>query len=241
MTTKKLLCLGTALLLGIFLSAGTVFAQTVAGDGNIQTQSRETGNFKEISSSGIFHLVLTQGNTTAVKVRADANILPYIITEVDGNRLKLKTKRGVNIKPTKSIMVYITVNKLDDITVSGTGTVESTNTLQQDHLGVTISGSSEINLDLQVSKLSASVSGTGKGTLKGKCTQSDYRISGTANIDAGKLVADDSKIAISGVGKLHVNAQKQLDISISGMGKVWYQGNPRISQAVSGMGKVMHE
>lgn len=238
--TRRLL-LSTALLSGLLFFSVSLSAQTIRGSGNIQSQTRETGNFNSISSAGIFKIIITQGNSTAVKVETDDNILPYVITEVQGNELKLETKSNVNLKPSKEVDVYITVNKLDNVLISGACSLESTNTLKQYQLDFNLSGTSNLNLDLDVKRLSTSISGTGNATFKGKSTTSDYRISGTGNIDAKSLTNDNATVAISGMGKIHVNAEKQLNVFVSGMGKVWYQGNPQITQSVSGMGSITKE
>jgi hypothetical protein len=77
--------------------------------------------------------------------------------------------------------------------------------------------------------------------VKGNATSAEYHISGTADVTAEDLVTNNTEVHISGTGKLHVNAQKKLDVSISGIGKVWYKGNPEVAESVSGMGKIAKE
>lgn len=236
----------------LILGAGTIFllfslcslscyAQRITGNGNIQSQQREAGNFTKIDCSGTFHIFLTQGNATQVKVETDENLLPYVVTEVNGNTLDLKTKRGISLDPSKSINVYVTLTQLDALNISGVCKAQSQNTLQSDHLKIGVSGTADMDLRLSTGSLTTTISGTAKMNLQGKATSSEFRISGSGDVMAGDLNTDNTEAHISGMGKLHVNAQKSLTVSVSGMGKVWYKGNPVINESISGMGKVMKE
>lgn len=239
-STKKIIAI-MATFTGLFLFSIACFAQTISGNGDIQSQERKTGNFTGITCSGTFHVILTQGNENNLKVETDENILPYVVTEVKGNELDLRTKKGVTVRPTHSINVYITLKNLEAFNVSGVCKAESRNILRSDHLKVIISGSADLNLKVSTGPLVANVSGTSKMNLQGKASSSDFHISGSADVMAGDLITDRSDVHVSGMGKLHLNPQKTLNVSISGMGKVWYKGNPAINESVSGMGKVMKE
>lgn len=241
MKSIKLSFFFVIVLAGLSVLAKPAAAQQIEGNGQMQSQNREAGNFNEISSSGPFDIVLTQGNTTSVKVEAESNLLPYIITEVQGNKLVLKTKKGVDLKPDHEITIAITFKDLNQLKISGAGSLKGTNTLKLDRLALAVSGTTKVDLSLQSNSLSMGISGTTRADLKGSAAQADYRISGTADIDASDLISDNARVAVSGAGKLHVNASKKLDVSISGVGKVWYKGNPAISQSVSGMGVVRQE
>lgn len=230
-----------AVLAGLSICAFSATAQQVKGNGQVQSENRAAGTFNQITSSGPFDILLTQGNTTSVKVEAESNLLPYIITEVKGNTLILKTKNDVDLKTNQDITIAITVKDLNQLKISGSGSLKGTNTLKLDRLNLIVSGSEKIDLSLQSNNLDMGISGTTKVTLKGAASRTTYRISGTADIDASGLVSDNAQVAVSGVGKLHVNAQKKLDVSVSGVGKIWYKGNPSVSQSVSGMGVVRQE
>ncbi|TAM98870.1 MAG: DUF2807 domain-containing protein [Chitinophagaceae bacterium] len=236
------LILGTGaifLLLSVFsLSCD---AQRITGNGNIQSQMRETGSFHKIDCSGTFHVFLTQGNSTQVKVETDENLLPYVITEVNGNTLDLKIKKEVSPNPSKSINVYVTLPELDALNVSGVCKVQSQNILQSDHLKINVSGTADMDLKLSTGSLTTSISGTAKMNLQGKASSSKLSISGSGNVTADDLATDNTEAHISGMGKLHVNAQKELTVSVSGMGKVWYKGNPAVNESISGMGKIIKE
>lgn len=239
MKSNKILFCISALLFSLALLTVSCSAQhRITGNGNIQTQSRSAGDFTRIDCSGSFTILLTQANSTGVKIETDENLMPYIITEVKGDKLVLKTKKGVNVKPSKAIKVYLDLKNIEALNVSGVAKVQSQNTLQADDLKLAVSGSAHVELQLKAHSLKTDISGAGKMDVKGNVTSAKYHISGTADVMAEDLMTDNTEIGISGTGKLHVNAQKKLNVSISGIGNVWYSGNPEVAESVSGMGKI---
>lgn len=225
----------------LLVSLGAQAQKTLRGDGQIRTEDRPVSNFTAIRSGGSFQLVITEGNSPAVQVETDGNLLPYVETKVAAGRLRVETANGVNLKPSQKIIVRLTVKQLDRLDLSGSCEVKSTNTLEMGHMRMNISGSSSITLDGNASSVEAHVSGTTHLCLRGKARSASYHISGTGEVEAADLVTEGTEINISGIGNLHVNATQTLAVSVSGMGKVKYKGDPRVSQHVSGMGSVSRE
>ena len=87
----------------------------------------------------------------------------------------------------------------------------------------------------------AELAGSGKVRLAGKADKTEVAISGSADVDAPGMSAQEAEIAISGSGKAYVNVSKKLEIAISGSGSVRYKGNAIVEQSVSGSGRVSHE
>lgn len=221
-----------------FVDNNYVYQERVKGNGNVTTENRTAGNFEEISTSGVYKVVLQQGSTNSIKVEAENNLLPYIQTEVSGNELEIHTKRGYSIDPTKDITIYITIQQVKKLSASGASGYNSVGTIKSDHLELSFSGATNAKLDLKARKLEAGMSGASKLELSGSCDEVEYRVSGAGNIAALELQAQQAEIGISGSGEAKVNVQKKLDVSISGVGKVKYKGEPAISQSVSGMGRI---
>jgi hypothetical protein len=184
---------------------------------------------------------ITQGNTHSIRIEAESNLLPYIETKIDGDDLQVRVKKGYNIKPTKDVNVYVTMQEVRELAASGSGGFYSRNKLKTDKLELAVSGSADADLDVTSQQLEVGVSGASNVKLKGGAAKAEYSISGKADIQAFDLQAEDVEIAISGSGNANVNAQKTLDISVSGMGNIKYKGNPTIKQSVSGMGKIAKE
>ena len=63
-------------------------------------------------------------------------------------------------------------------------------------------------------------------------------MSGAGDYRAAGLASERARIAVSGAGRVVVNATKSLDVEISGAGTVDYLGNPEVTKKVSGAGRV---
>lgn len=233
--------LGVSLALSLFIfSAFTVagFNEKIKGNGNIKQEARTAGSFKSISTSGSYNVYIQQGSGHDIKVEADDNILPYIVTEVNGNTLDIHTKRGYDVRPTKSINIYVTMDEVERLTSSGSGGFYGKGALKGGNVAFSFSGSTIVDLDINASKLKVELSGSTRLNLKGAIAAVDYDISGSGHVEALELQSSDVDIDISGSGRLDVNAEKKLAVSVSGSGTVRYKGSPSINQSSSGQAKV---
>ncbi|HWV64645.1 head GIN domain-containing protein, partial [Chitinophaga sp.] len=212
--------------------------ERIKGNGNVKQESREASAFTDISTSGVYKVIIEQGNTHSIRVEAEDNLLPYIVTDISRGELSIHSKKGYNIQPTKEVRVYITLQKVDKLSASGASGFTSKGKLTSDRLRLDFSGAADVNLDIRTHELKVGVSGASNVTLKGNTDKADYGISGAADISALDLATDEAKLGISGTGKANVFVQKSLNIAISGMGHVKYKGDPSITQSISGMGKI---
>lgn len=228
------------LLFAFVFSAFTVTGtnEKVKGSGTIKEENRNEGPFRSISTSGSYNVYIQQGTKSDIKIEADDNLLPFIVTKVSGNELEIYTRKGYDIKPSKTINIYVTLDQLEGLTSSGSGGFYSKGKLKGGNVKFTFSGSTNTELELDASDLKVEVSGSSKLNLKGTIPATKYDISGSADVEALELQSSTANIAISGSGKLDVVAEKKLDISVSGMGKIRYKGTPVINQSSSGMAKI---
>src|ERR1044072_649718 len=132
------------LLLGSLLVAGTVLAQ--------QTETRNVTDFTKLDIGGSFDAVLRQGNETSVKIVTENIDTKKILTETNGNTLRVSLEKGFykNIK----IKLEITYKNLEALDKSGSGNLSC-----ESDLG----GTGDFNLSLSGSG-NMTIEGTVKGT-----------------------------------------------------------------------------
>ena len=240
LATYVMIALPLLLAAGVFASFKyiSINEERIRGNGNVKTESRDAAAFTDIGTSGVYKVVITQGSTHSVRVEAEENLLPYIITDISGGELRIHSRKGYNINPTKDIKVYVTLQKVDKLSASGAGGFTSTNVLNSERIQLKFSGAADANLDIKTQSLEVGLSGASNVKLKGSSESAEYGISGAADIQALDLSTNEVKIGISGTGKANVFVQKKLDVSISGMGTVKYKGDPGVIKAISGMGRI---
>jgi hypothetical protein len=165
-------------------------------------------------------LIVEQTGTESLTITADDNLLPYIKADMKGNTLELGIQNWMtSLRPTADIVYNLTVKKLEDIRVSGSGRVTAKG-LNADRLNIRISGSGEV---------------LAQG---GDVTDLDLRISGSGDYRGAELKSKTASLRVSGSGSATVAASEKLNADISGSGSVDYIGDPIVRQHVTGSGSV---
>jgi hypothetical protein len=210
----KAVMLGLLVLIGgLMLSACGDFV----GSGKMATEDRTVSSFNEVEISGLGKAIITQGGTAALRIEADDNVIGNIESKIEGSRLKIGFKNGMNLT-TARITYYITAPNLTAIETSGAASIEAD--------------------ALTTSSLRVKVSGAGDVRLGGKADSLDLQMSGAGSLKADKFEVANGKVSISGAGSADVTVSGKLDVSLSGVGSVTYGGNPQVNQNISGLGSV---
>ena len=126
--------------------------------------------------------------------------MPYVKADVHGGTLELGTKEMTNLNPTEDIVFKLTVKKLDELDISGSGKAD-VKRLDQDRLQVRISGSGDVS---------------GQGTAN----DLDLRISGSGSYRGEALKSKQATVGVSGSGNALISASETLHANVSGSGTI---------------------
>lgn len=211
----------------------------VKGNGIVTVEERGGLQAHKIKLAGFMDVELSQGTGTIVKVEADENLQEYIITKMEDDVLVIKMRNNINFINSNRLKVYITTDRLEQLSLSGSGNIIGTNKFTgADQLKLRVSGVGDLKLDLNSPALDASISGSGSLQLTGETRDAKIQISGVGDCNASNLKAENATVKIAGSGDVKIFADRKLDISISGIGSVYYKGAASISQKISGNGEV---
>lgn len=211
---------------------------------SIETQDRKLSGFHALASSGSFDVVLSQGNTESVRVKADADVINEVVTEVKNGTLLIHAKNNHNwgmgnFWNNKTVTIYVTAKDLNSIGVSGSGDLKIENEFNTNSLALRLSGSGDFSGKVNVKTLEAAISGSGDFKIAGRADESNVAISGSGDFDGNGLMTKSTAIRISGSGDASIYASEKLDASVSGSGDVRYSGHPKsVSKVVHGSGDV---
>jgi hypothetical protein len=202
-------------------TAALILATLVTGCGTegsatIGRESRDISGVRAVELTGDAQLSIVQTGVESLTVETDDNLLDHISSDVVNGTLVLEVD-GI-IDPTDGIAYELTVVDLEQLTLSGSGTVEMT-TLSADRLDVSISGSGTV-------------------TATGSATSQAVDIGGSGRYDASELTSITASVDISGSGTAAVRVRDRLDVDVAGSGAVTYDGDPAVNQHVSGAGSV---
>ena len=250
------------LLLSLFVSvalSSCMYDVYEAGNGIVTEEVRSVPEFTQILSSGSFHVYYEYSDTTEVTLSGESNLLNYVETEVYNNELHIRIQDHVNIRPQKTIEVYVKGPYVDKIQLSGSGLIH-TDEINGDELTLKvsgsgniettfyggdlytkISGSGEIDAYVEADYFESLISGSGRINVEGESNQSFYKISGSGKVKAYDFLVNEADITISGSGSAYLNVNEKLLAAISGSGNIHYIGQPQISTTYSGSGRVISE
>jgi Putative auto-transporter adhesin, head GIN domain len=229
-----------AILAFSFQSCYNLGGKRVRGNGNIQTDERSVSAFDVVEVHGAMDVYVSQGELKPVRLEGDENLLKYIDVRQTGNRLKIGTRSGYNLKPTGKIKIYLSSPSYAKLDVSGACNIYTENKISVSQpLELEVSGAGDIKADVDAPKVTASISGSGSVNMKGQTRDFHLVLSGAGKANCFDLMSENTKVDISGAGSAEVFASVHLDAEVSGAGNVRYKGNAaRVNQQVSGAGSV---
>lgn len=211
---------------------------SVKGSGIVKTEKRDVTGFNSISVSIPANVTIVQGDSEAVLVEGDDNILPLIETVIEDRGLKIRFKEKNQSVSTSSLKLTVNAKSVEGVTVAGSGDVSAAR-LRSTTLKARISGSGNLNIgNLDADSVTVSVAGSGNFAAAGKAKHVDTRIAGSGDMKIGKLEANTVKVSVAGSGDATVWAKESLTVSVAGSGDVKYYGDAKVSQSVAGSGSV---
>jgi len=246
-----------ALLLGVLIVAwsGCHKPFGIVGNSEPGEETRAMVSFNEVISEASFNVYISHDTIYQVVVEAETNLIPHILTRVNGDKLIIDTKESLTTH--LPVNIYIKTPYVKYVELSGSGLV-SLDSLESDNLRLELDGSGDIrgqvncndlytdidgsgNIALEATcfSIESRISGSGDISLLGKADKGEFKISGSGNINAFDFELKECKANISGSGDIYTNVSSMLDASISGSGSIYYIGNPQVIINISGSGSVI--
>jgi hypothetical protein len=222
----------------LLLISGCVSDFCVEGSGNVISETRTVESFHSVEFNGMGNVYVAQDGTSSIKVEAEDNIIPILKTYVRDGVLVINMDKAC-AKNTKPVNVYVSMNEVKKLALSGSGSITGKSEIASDDLEVIVSGSGKIDMPVKTKSLKSEISGSGESTFTGTAASHNAIISGSGKLNAYDLKTEKTEIQITGSGKSEITALDGLTVRISGSGDVYYKGNPeKIKQEITGSGKV---
>jgi hypothetical protein len=239
-TLMKLYRVLSLVCIAALLAACTIFiGNSTVGSGKVITEKRTVGEFTSLDLSCSANVTLVQGESLAVSIEGEDNIIPLIETKVSTRKLSIDAKPNASFRNTKPLTVNIVVPSLVGVRVTGSGDVEMSKWMI-DSLELITSGSGSIRIDsLDTPALTATLSGSGDIRIKGGGggTQK-IKISGSGDFNSASMESREVDATTSGSGNITVWVTKILSAHISGSGDIQYYGSPEVDKKDTGSGSV---
>lgn len=226
---RKVIAIACSLLI-MTVSATPVFSQKdkqpkIEGSGNVVTKDVAIQPFDQLEASGIFNVVLTQGDKESLKIEAEDNLQPLFEVKNEGSKLMVDMKKDSHFNSKKKMTVYITFKNLKSMDLKMVGNVTSKGNLNFGDLALENKSVGSVDLALNAQKIDINNKSVGNLKLSGKAENAVIRNNSVGSIKASDLLVQTMDINNDGVGSAEVNAVKELKVKDSFLGKVKNTGS----------------
>ena len=195
-----------------------VQAETLSGSGRAATQAREAKGFNAVELAIPGRMEIVQGDKEGVTITADDNLIAEIETSVERESLRIRFRKGLNVRTQTPIRVTLHAKTLQAISLAGSGDVSAPS--------------------LNARDLALRISGSGDVQLGGKAESLQVRISGSGDVKAARFETQSARVSIAGSGGVTLWAKQSLEVSVAGSGDVRYYGDPTVAKRIAGSGSV---
>lgn len=227
------------LAIAILLLSGCISRSDESSD-NILTETIDIDDVTELSINGIIDLRLSQGDSPSLEIQGEQDAIDGLEINTSGKRLTItyepESNFFLNIKTPR---VILTLADLTELQFDGVGNFVMDNDFKVENLKIRGSGIGNIELSLDAQSIGARFDMMGKVKLTGSVESMNIINDGIGQIDAGQMIAQNLSLTSSGIGKVGVHCENELEIFMNGIGSVTYSGNPTITKReINGIGKV---
>ena len=222
----------------IILSSAFLFnacGEHIKGNGKIEERQQNLDHFSSIDLSGMFEVLLIEGEER-IEVVTDENLHEHINITVKNDELIIDTRD--KYLDAEQVLLRIYYRDLNEVDVSGAVSINTENQLRTNHFTLDVSGACDGKLNVAVEDLGIEISGGGELTLSGEANHLDIDVSGAGEIMALDLIAQEADLQITGAGEIELSVEKRLNVEVTGAGEVRYSGDPTISKSVTGAGEI---
>jgi hypothetical protein len=186
--------------------------------------------FSEIEASGLFRVVVRQGDGYKAEAAARPGALDEVRLEVRGDRLLIRNRRnngvfsvfGNNRSP---ILVTVTLPSLKRLELSAACQADVSGFRNED-LRVNASSAASARLAVDVPHLEIDLSSAAHAELTGSATELSVDGSSASSLNALGLRAGTASVDLSSGSEASVRATDLLKVDLSSGSQVKYAGNP---------------
>lgn len=186
--------------------------------------------FDEIEASGLFRVLVRQGEGYKAEAAARPGALDEVRLEVRGNRLLIRNRRnngffsvfGNNRSP---ILITVTLPRLKRLELSAACQADVSG-FRDENLRVNASSAASARLNVSVPRLEVDLSSAAHAELSGTANELSVDGSSASSLDALALRATKASLDLSSGSEAKVHATDELTVDLSSGSQVKYAGRP---------------
>ncbi len=206
------------------LLIASTFVVNVRADDKV-SKKYDVAPFTKIYLSGPYTVILNQGSTCNVEIKADSKYFERLEVVSENGQLEIEFDEEV-FKTKKNIEIYITFRELEEMEIGGAVNLRSEDIIHAENLKFVFDGAGKVELELEAEKVISEINGVGNFNLYGTTQYHKVTFDGVGSYQASDLLSKFTKVESNGVGGVSVYASKKLIADANGVGSVKYYGDP---------------
>lgn len=211
--------------------------ESVAGV-KMENDSRNVPLFDGVVVCCGIEVILKEG-TQAVIIKAEENVLPFVVTEVENGILNISYKNKLSLKTCKKVTVYVTAPAFKMLEATSGSSIESDGVLDTKNINIRASSGADISVSINSDKVICKASSGSNIVVKGKAVQIDGEASSSGDIDAQHTLVQQASAYASSGSNILLNVGESLEASASSGGDIRYTGSvTKISKKSTSGGSV---
>lgn len=202
-------------------------------------RSFPVGGFDRLDLAGSPDVTVTTGRAASVRASGSDGALDRLDIRVEGNTLRIGTKRGMDWswRDLGRVTIAVTVPMLRAVDVAGSGAVVVDRVKVAD-FAAAMSGSGSVRVgSLDARKTSFATAGSGTMTASGTCGSGAAKIAGSGDLKLAGLKCETLSASIAGSGSIDAYATRSATLATMGSGDINVSGGARCTVSTAGSGK----
>ena len=195
--------------------------EVVRGSGSISEESHRLTGITGVELATIGELEIRLGDTEALQVSADDNLQEYFSITTDGGTLKINTRPGFNLRPSRPVRYTLTAREIEFIGLSSSGNATA-QALRADRFEIRLGSSGDLSVDgIQADSVDVRLGSSGDLSVDGIQADSvDVRLGSSGDLAVDDLRAGSLAVRISSTGDVRIGEGDvdSLDVTISSTG-----------------------
>ena len=261
MNHNNVICLACVVLLGFSSGCLDVVMgrEVVRGSGSISEESHRFTGLTGVELATRGELEIRLGDTEALQVSADDNLQEYFAIATDGGTLRIGTRPGFNLRPSRPVRYTLTAREIEFIGLSSSGNATapalradrfeirlgssgdlSVDGIQADSVDVHLGSSGDLSVDdLRAGSLAVRISSTGDVRIgEGDVGSLDVTISSTGDYHGESVRSTRATVSLNSTGDARLWAEESLSATLNSTGSVSYKGDPEVFERSASTGRV---
>jgi hypothetical protein len=242
-TNKILLGVFVLILIAIAILMVVVRVQLKAAvfiepSGQVVSSAVDLPAFNGIEASGNLNLLIRQGDHHEVVVRADDNLMEYILTEVEDEVLKISMRAWAGKNAT--IEMEVDLVEIGSLVAQGGANVQSQNTLKGNVLRHVVHSGAISRLNIDFDLLQLDLHSGAQVTIGGRVREMTAKNNGGSMLDASALEAETVDLSTNTGSQSDLFVTGSLEVKANTGSLVNYTGNPLHKEISANTGAVVN-